>query len=179
MNVIFCDLASLLVQVSNRQGYTQPQPHVKHVKNRHLSKIPNAALHSHVERVGEYVILLLNGESIQPQTTTRPLSVQAYSALLPSIWSLLNSASHQELSDDVFEATVNHAIRVSSMSSVKRLTLDFLSRLALVSSPITGCCVETNIYTPLLIVGYGINLSRHFQTESRNESSQVARVGLA
>jgi len=156
MNVIFCDLASLVLQVSNQQENIQPR--FKRLKNHQSTIIGSAALHSHVKHVGEYVVLLLNGETIQSGSITRPLSVQAYNALLPSIWSLLNSTG-QKLSDDVFDATVNHAIRISSTSSVKRLTVEFLSRLALVSLTSLSYVARLTFSPP---AGYRSNLPWYF-----------------
>ncbi|TFY71908.1 hypothetical protein EVG20_g1081 [Dentipellis fragilis] len=63
-------------------------------------------------------------------------NAQAYSALLPSIWSLLNSATHEheDMSDRVLETVIDHAIRAPSTSKVKRSTIEFLSRLVLLET---------------------------------------------
>lgn len=58
----------------------------------------------------------------------RPLSVMAYSSLLPSLWSLIN----YDQSDRVLHVVIDHAISVASKSPLKRLTIEFVARLFMV-----------------------------------------------
>lgn len=86
------------------------------------------------ERVSDYVIHLLNGESLSTSQLARPLAQSAYMALLPTIWALINNAnSHlHEVSKDVLQATIEHASRVSSKSASKQATIEFIARVVLV-----------------------------------------------
>lgn len=86
------------------------------------------------EEVKKYVIALLGGDS-SPSRPTLSLSVTEYRALLPSLWSLIDNhpSSTVSPSPDVLEAIIRHAIRVSSKSSVKGTTIEFVASLAWVS----------------------------------------------
>lgn len=93
-----------------------------------------------VDRVHDYVVRLLRGEpplgSVQT-SIPRPIAPSVYSALLPTIWALINHAalerSQSQSEHSLLVATVEHAVKVSSSSATKRHTLDFLGRLLLVS----------------------------------------------
>lgn len=85
-----------------------------------------------IDRVSQYVAQLLEGESASFNGLSRPISLPAYTALLPTIWSLLNSSANLELANEVLVNTVDHAIRISSSSAVKRATVEFIGRLMLV-----------------------------------------------
>ncbi|KAA1468193.1 hypothetical protein DENSPDRAFT_833423 [Dentipellis sp. KUC8613] len=130
LNLVFSELTSLLTLSSlpSSKGLTP-----RHGKARHAS---NVSMQKEIENVGEYVISLLEGKAASAQSLSRPISAQAYSALLPSIWSLLNSATreHEDMSDRVAEAVIDHAIRAPSSSNVKRSTIEFLSRLVLLET---------------------------------------------
>lgn len=91
------------------------------------------ALQARVLRVSEYVIRLLRGEVAFASQLGRPLAPAAYVALLPTIWALLNSPTTvQRTSTPIFQAIVEHAVKVSSKSALKRPTIDFVARLVLV-----------------------------------------------
>lgn len=86
------------------------------------------------ERVSEYVVKLLRGEPSSGMQLGRPLTPEAYIALLPSIWSLLNqpSLNEKEMSAEVLQATLEHATKASPKSAVKKAAIEFVARLALV-----------------------------------------------
>ena len=85
--------------------------------------------------MSEYVVQLLRGEMSTGNALARPVAPAAYSALLPTIWSLLNSeAGGSADAGDVLRVVVEHAMKAGSTSLVKRCTIDFLGRLVLVSS---------------------------------------------
>jgi len=88
------------------------------------------------ERVGEHVVQLLQGESLSATQLGRPLSSAAYTALLPTIWSLINNANASllDVSNDVLQATIEHARKVSSKSALKQTTIEFLARLVLLNT---------------------------------------------
>ncbi|ETW87294.1 hypothetical protein HETIRDRAFT_59338 [Heterobasidion irregulare TC 32-1] len=129
LNLIYCELTSLLVLASAQHPEKPPTTRGK-------ARITGPALAGasslRVERVGEYVVAVLRGEALSSHTVARPIPAQAYIALLPTIWSLLNSTP--ELSGPVLEATIDHAMRCPSMSAVKRSTVEFVSRLVLLES---------------------------------------------
>ena len=61
-------------------------------KTRHgAPRLSASAQTLQVARVSEYVVQLLRGEASAPNSLARPITPAAYSALLPTIWSLLNS----------------------------------------------------------------------------------------
>ena len=93
-----------------------------------------------VERVGEHVVQLLRGESGLSSQSSRPLSLGAYIALSPTIWSLLNNSGsgRHEMANKVFAAVIEHAIKTPSKSMVKKATIEFLGRLILVRASTTG-----------------------------------------
>ena len=75
---------------------------------------------------------LLQGQAAQGAALPRPITPHAYVALLPTVWSLAN-AQHSGMDDQpVLAALVDHAIKASSTSAVKRHTIEFLGRLVLV-----------------------------------------------
>ena len=128
LNLIYCELTSLLVLASAQHPEKTP---TTRGKARIMGPALAGASSLRVERVGEYVVTVLRGEALSSHTVARPIPAQAYIALLPTIWSLLNSTP--DLSGPVLEATIDHAMRCPSMSAVKRSTVEFVSRLVLVS----------------------------------------------
>ncbi|KAI9060172.1 hypothetical protein FKP32DRAFT_1595567 [Trametes sanguinea] len=141
LNLIFCELSSFLVLAS--QGGERKPPTVHKAKaraNRGRSaptKDAAAATNARqIERVSQYIVQLLRGEppsaGVQP-SLPRPITPQAYVSLLPTVWSLINGghAEVSEASTTLFSAVVDHAIKASSSSAVKRHTIDFIGRLVL------------------------------------------------
>ena len=85
--------------------------------------------------MSDYVVQLLRGEASTGNALARPVTPAAYSALLPTIWSLLNNeAGDSANAGAVLRVVVEHAMKAGSTSLVKRCTIDFLGRLALVST---------------------------------------------
>ena len=81
-------------------------------------------------RVSEYVTQLLRGEAPSASELGRPLAPAAYVALLPTIWALISSSA--TMSTPILQAVVDHAVKVSSKSAVKRPTIEFVARLVIV-----------------------------------------------
>ena len=143
LNLIFCELSSFIVLASQRSGAAQPNVRSKRIQrggSRRPPK-PHAAVSiqtRQIERVSEYIVQLLQGRppsSGGQSSLPRPITPQAYVALLPTIWSLMNNgSSDQEDSPSIFSVVVEHAIKASSTSAVKRHTIDFIGRLILVST---------------------------------------------
>lgn len=142
LNVIYCELTALLVLVSFRRPsgdisrkarFPTSRSHASsHVK--HESKLTLQA-----GLVRTYVTRLLLGEDNSGAQISRPLIPMMYIALLPTIWALLNQPkeSHtrsqgEASTDTVLSAMLDHAIRTTSNSAVKRLTVEFVARILLV-----------------------------------------------
>lgn len=90
-----------------------------------------------VERIQVYVTQLLRGElprgSNTQNTLPHPISHASYSALLPTVWALIGTPDQGQTPNELLIALVNHALKTSSGSAVKRDTIEFLGLLALVS----------------------------------------------
>ncbi|KAI0639775.1 hypothetical protein C8Q77DRAFT_1082807 [Trametes polyzona] len=142
LNLIYCELSSFLVLVSQGgdrrpTALHHPQSRSSRGKRSQPSANPASLVSSRqIQRVSEYIVRLLRGEpsssGIQP-SLSRPITPQAYVSLLPTVWSLINTANPEveEASTSLFAALVEHAIKTSSTSAVKRHTVDFIGRLVL------------------------------------------------
>ncbi|KAJ7630987.1 hypothetical protein FB45DRAFT_917132 [Roridomyces roridus] len=125
----YADLKSIL-------GYMSPYFPFKLIGTREIKRARSVqetkggSLRAQTELVSNYVIQLLSGESLSTSQLGRPLTPSAYAALLPTIWALINN--HSE--DDVLQAVIDHATRVSSKSAAKQATVEFVGRLILVIS---------------------------------------------
>ncbi|PIL31596.1 hypothetical protein GSI_06298 [Ganoderma sinense ZZ0214-1] len=141
LNLIFCELSSSLLLVSQRTTAHRPSlrntPRPGRSGGSELTSTPVLTTHSRqIERISAYIMQLLQGQSPAPsQSLPRPITPQAYIALLPTIWSLANSPrlDVSEPSSSIFSVVVDHAIRASSTSAVKRHTVDFIGRLLLLN----------------------------------------------
>jgi len=136
LNLIYCELTSFLVLASSSGDHQAQHPRRKRSHRRKDANATSATSSPplQVSRVSDYVVKLLQGESLSGPSQTslaRPITSTAYSALLPTIWSLLSSPSQEETSGEVLRVVVEHAIKASSSSVVKRSTVDFLARLIL------------------------------------------------
>ncbi|KAF9242864.1 hypothetical protein BU15DRAFT_72514 [Melanogaster broomeanus] len=137
LNVIYCELTSLLVLVSPqssagkvRHANTRPRP--QRQKAPSTSPKGDAKLNVQAGLVSSYVIRLLRGEGELGVQLPRPVSPTVYAALLPTIWALLNQVG--ALGDEpsmVLSATLDHALRTTTSSAAKRLTIEFVARLLL------------------------------------------------
>lgn len=140
LSVIYCELTSLLVLVSHQSGTRNVHRGNRFGTPRHKSWSPlkrHFSLGLQSDLVKSYVIGLLNGDGGSGAQLPRPISAAMYTALLPTIWALLNQKSgevSERESSSVLTATLDHAMRTSSGSAVKRLTVEFVGRLLLVSS---------------------------------------------
>ena len=85
--------------------------------------------------MSEYVSHLLAGEASATNGLSRPLTVAAYSALLPTMWSLVNNVSGSSgggVGEEMVRVVVDNAMRIGSTSASKRATVEFVGRLMLV-----------------------------------------------
>ncbi|KAJ8494635.1 hypothetical protein ONZ51_g2221 [Trametes cubensis] len=140
LNLIFCELSSFLVlasQIDNKRPPMQRSKTRSTRAGRSLSSMEDSPAISarQIERVSQYIMQLLRGEvpTAGVQSIPRPITPQAYTSLLPTIWSLINGRHSDagESSEQLFSAVVEHAMKASSTSAVKRHTIDFLGRLTL------------------------------------------------
>ncbi len=142
LNLIFCELSSFLLLASQRHPSHKPMAQGKTLQSGKSKRAGvtaasmSAVQTRQIERVSAYIAQLLQGQpSAGVQSSLlRQVTPQAYSAVLPTIWCLLNGqtpdlAGSSEL---LFAVVLEHATRASSASVVKRLTVDFIGRLVLV-----------------------------------------------
>ena len=146
LNLIYCELSSFLALASQYSTTAKPpRPTRRADPARPTGGISASAFASEpavqarqLQCVSAYVVQLLRGQA-QGAALPRPITSQAYVALLPTVWSLLNGKQADRGRDEdsttaaVFSAIVDHAIKVSSTSAVKRHTIEFIGRLVLVS----------------------------------------------
>ena len=135
LNLIFCELTSVLLLFSDCSAATRtelPRTRRGFAKGRTGPKSPSGTLEIVVDRVSDYVIGLLQGKPDAQSVGTRSMTPSAYASLLPTIWALI-SGEGKERAQEVVDAVVEHSLKASSTSAVKRHTLDFLGRLVLVS----------------------------------------------
>lgn len=146
LSVIYCELTSLLVLVSHQSGTRDIHRGNRFRASRHK---PSSPLKSHfspdlqADLVKSYVIRLLRGDGGSGAQLLKPISAAVYATLLPTIWALLNQRNGQQPEKEpssVLVATLNHATRTTSGSAVKRVAVEFVGRLLLVSS----CCAGTS-----------------------------------
>ncbi|KAF7339386.1 Testis-expressed sequence 10 protein [Mycena sanguinolenta] len=125
LNLIFCELTSMLVLTSD----STPHPRGKNPLTQGDTK---DSLQLHSKRVSDHVVQLLKGESLSTSQLGRPLTSTTYSALLPTVWALINAnPNHRTASGEVLRATIEHATQVSSKSALKQITIEFVARLVL------------------------------------------------
>ena len=134
LNIIFCELVSLQTLTGGHHG-------VSHRTSRGRSRTTNPSIlgstnawSTQTLRVGDYILQLLRGEGVTPSQLGKPLTRDAYIALLPSIWALLNSTREDlhEMSVAVLHSIIDLSIRTSCKSALKTLTIEFIARLVLV-----------------------------------------------
>ncbi|KAF9452699.1 hypothetical protein P691DRAFT_180962 [Macrolepiota fuliginosa MF-IS2] len=124
MNLIHCELTSLLVLRSN--------PKIMQIR---LSN-PNNALILQIATVSDFITKLLRGQSTSNSQIPRSIPAESYLALLPSIWAIINNP-YTELrlhTTDILHALLNHANKTSSKSSAKRPSIEFVARLMLLET---------------------------------------------
>lgn len=92
-------------------------------------------LSSQTCRVSDYVIRRLRGQSDSPSQIGHVLGASAYVSLLPTIWALINKPLPRDTTtNEVLCTVIDHALKLSSKSPCKRLTIEFVARLILVCS---------------------------------------------
>ncbi|KAG6842589.1 hypothetical protein C0991_000115 [Blastosporella zonata] len=137
LNLIFCELTSLLVLTTNAQA-SRPTRRGKSRQTSASANKLNNSLSIQTQRVSDYILQLLGGGSATGSQLGRSLTPAAYVSLLPAIWALLNntasSVEHPSTTSAILNATIMHSIKTSSKSALKRLTIEFVARLVLLST---------------------------------------------
>ncbi|KIJ68364.1 hypothetical protein HYDPIDRAFT_36848 [Hydnomerulius pinastri MD-312] len=142
LNVTYCELTSLLVLISSHPSTGNAQRRNPRSRSSHQKASPgsvkgNTKLNVQADLVSSYITRLLKGEGESGAQLPRPVSPTVYTTLLPTIWALLNQAAgsgaqlEEDESSSVLSATLDHALRTTSTSAVKRLTVEFVARLLL------------------------------------------------
>ena len=88
-----------------------------------------------LDRVSEYVSRLLAGEANAADGLSRSLTLAAYSALSPTLWSLVNNVGGSScggVGEETVRVVVDHAMRIGSTGASKRATVEFVGGLMLV-----------------------------------------------
>ncbi|KAF4623469.1 hypothetical protein D9613_001877 [Agrocybe pediades] len=128
-NLIFCELTSLAVNASPRS-----QKRRKTTKGKTRLARGNPTIQT--ERVTQYIIRRLRGEAASPSQIGYAISPMAYRTLLPTIWALINHedpTAGTEGSTEMLHSVLDHALKVPSKSACKRITIEFVARLMLLS----------------------------------------------
>ncbi|KAG9038755.1 hypothetical protein FRB95_014304 [Tulasnella sp. JGI-2019a] len=138
LNLLICELSSLAllhVEIMERQPELSD-------KNGHQ-------LEGNAGHVTEWIVKVLRGQNVTAaQPMGQHLPASGYAALLPTIWSLVNDArTGNAMRTDqqgepggiilrqrqVWGAVVDHGNRASTTSAVKKLAVEFIGRVYLVS----------------------------------------------
>ncbi|KAH9063528.1 hypothetical protein EDB87DRAFT_1673571 [Lactarius vividus] len=126
LNIVFCELTSLLVLACSAQPVVQSNS----------KKRDGTSVQAQISQVKDFVACLLRGVSRSPNTVGRQITAQEYMALLPTLWMLLNSnldcGADEDI--DILCVLLDHARQVSSTAIAKRPTLDFVVRLILLET---------------------------------------------
>lgn len=161
---MFCELTSLLLFANEKQPARVACGKARQLKQLSLSAsgVKDDALMIQTLHVSEYVVQLLRGESVAASQLGKPLTMAGYLALLPTVWALLNNttAAHQNMSSGVLKATVEHALKTSSKSALKRATIEFVARLVLVSKVL--CLGGLTLLTSHLSSTQSLNIKEAF-----------------
>lgn len=134
LNLIFCELTSLLTLHHAEPPSFNSCSRNYNSKGKAAQK-SNSVTSLPLDRVSEYVSRLLAGEVNAADGLARPLTLAAYSALLPTLWSLVNNvggSSGGSMGEEMVRIVVDHAMRIGSTGASKRATVEFVGRLMLV-----------------------------------------------
>lgn len=133
LNLTFCELTSLITL-----HYAEPLSSNPRSRNKSKEKniqVSNSVASLPLDRVSQYVSRLLAGEANVANGLSRPLALASYSALLPTLWSLMNNiggSSDGGMGEETVKVIVDHAMRIGSTGASKQATVGFVGRLMLV-----------------------------------------------
>lgn len=136
LNLTFCELTSLLTLNHAKRLLSNPRSRSSKSKEKSVQKsTPLVSLP--LDRVSGYIYRLLAGGVDVMDGLSRPLTATAYSALLPTLWSLVSKiggCSGGDVGEETVKVTVDHAMRIGSMNGSKRATVEFVGRLMLLKT---------------------------------------------
>lgn len=148
-------------------------------EKRQRKHTPSEKVSIQIDRVAQYIIKRLRGEANSTQIGTM-LTASSYLSLLPTIWAILNKPGlNQQEADGIIHATLDHALKVSSKSSCKLLTIEFVARLFLVSIYIymNNCvCLLSPLLTFFCI--YQLGSEPSYQGEFKPRSDPAVKEKL-
>lgn len=134
-NLIFCELTSLLLNAPDNSFSKHQKRRSQNPNPSHKRSQRDQVLSSQTSRVSDYVIRRLRGQSDSPSQIGHVLGASAYVSLLPTIWALINKPLPRDTTtNEVLCTVIDHALNLSSKSPCKRLTVEFVARLILLSS---------------------------------------------
>jgi pre-rRNA-processing protein IPI1 len=134
LNLAFCELTSILTLRHAEPSFYDPRPRNHKSKEKTVQK-SNSAASLPLGRVSQYVSRLLAGEANAADGLSRPLPLAAYSALLPTLWSLVSNSGGSSgggVGEEAVRVIADHAMRVGSTGVSKLATVEFVGRLILV-----------------------------------------------
>lgn len=134
LNLAYCELTSLLT-LHHAEPLLSNSRSINHKSKGKSPQKSNSVPSLSLDRVSEYVSHLLASEANASDGLSRPLTVAAYSALLPTLWSLVNNiggSSGGGVGEGMVRVVVENAMRIRSTSASKRVTVEFVGRLMLV-----------------------------------------------
>jgi pre-rRNA-processing protein IPI1 len=130
LNLLFCELTSFLLRPASH-GLTENRA----ARPTSTTRVTNRPFVPHIDRVCEYVVKALKGDNTgQTHSTSslaRAMSAAAYVSILPTVWALLNHSDLERVKE-ICGTILEHSIKTTSASPVKRHTIEFIGRLILV-----------------------------------------------
>ncbi|EJC98686.1 uncharacterized protein FOMMEDRAFT_96218 [Fomitiporia mediterranea MF3/22] len=145
MNLMYCELFSLqtldhTLDLSPRRESRGPTAKRRKLdpqtKKANSSTGTSNGADKQAKRVREFVVRYLSGSpSSGASATLHPLghalTAQTYTALLPTLWWLINSEGDNS---DILGAVLQHAMKAGSSSGVKPVATEFVGRLVMLQS---------------------------------------------
>ncbi|KAF5313979.1 hypothetical protein D9611_006871 [Ephemerocybe angulata] len=153
-NLIYCELTALLMITSkvesSRLAQKRKAREARGAGGPSTSSASAAAskrdaaqaiLRKQAARISDFIMEKLRGQASSAASSgiSSNISPAAYLTLLPTIWTLINNSvvlaqDDQRQHNEVLQVTLEHAVKVSSKAATKRLTVEFVSRLALLDT---------------------------------------------
>ncbi|TEB34941.1 hypothetical protein FA13DRAFT_1660099 [Coprinellus micaceus] len=155
-NLIYCELTALLMIASKGESSHPAQKRRVHEASLRGSGgvYPSTAsfskrkdqdtLRKQAAGISDFIMEKLRGGAGTTSTSgiSSHISPAAYLTLLPTIWTLINSSmilatpvdQRQQQDNEMLQVALDHAVKSSSKGAVKRLTVEFVSRIALLDT---------------------------------------------
>lgn len=147
-NLIYCELTALLmIALKGESSRSGPKRKARGGEGASSSTASTSkrkeALRKQAAGISDFIMEKLRGGAGASSTSgvSSHISPAAYLTLLPTIWTLINNNTtlaapeeqrQQVQHNEMLQVALDHALKVSSKVAAKRLTVEFVSRLALV-----------------------------------------------